>query len=177
MCRNRYASDKFDPRALPLKTSRRLLLLLCIGLSGADEWGTWDDLPSHLLTNIDDSSLAIDRLYDKLKIQQPGNLPDQSKALENWLMGLNITFSDNAELQALLNQLKGNAEDNIADEIEKWLQTQIEETQEALEDEQDEVDDRSDDDGDDNDDWEDNELDELDDAEEPDSNPIEGSGS
>jgi len=152
-------------------------VLVAVASAGADEWGSWDDLPDNLLTTTSDPNQAIDRLYDQLQSRSSDDLSGRAEDLENWLLTLNLDFQDNSELSDLLDRLQGESDEDIADEIEDWLKDQLDDANDALEDDlkelekhQDELDDEREDELDDLED----ELDEIDEIDEPDEPEVEG---
>lgn len=124
-----------------------LSLFLCLATFGAyaDEWGDWDDLPDNLISPAASTSSAIDQLYSRLSSNDFSTDAERLAALSAWLDELDLDFSSNEELQDLLEDLEGESDAEIAEELQEWLEEQAEESQKDLDDLLDELEDERED--------------------------------
>lgn len=149
----------------------KLLLLIIVTLlvpAFADEWGDWDDLPDDLFSVKSGEPASLETVSQQL--QQLIDADDDSASylyIQQWLKGLdNRLIVDNDELAELLEDLSDEEGYELIEELDDWLEDQmeaLEEEREEWEDEQDDLQDELDDlDDEQDDDWDDGD-DELDD--------------
>lgn len=105
----------------------------------ADEWGSWDDLPDNLLASNKNSSVTIEKLYEQLRSDGEFDSDDARSEtfeyIENWLSDLELEFTDYDEVNDLLKRLEDEDDpEEIAEEMAKWLEDQLDDLADAVED-------------------------------------------
>ena len=109
------------------------LSILLFSASFADEWGSWDDLPDNILSSEIPGKDPVNELYQLLK-SDPSLASDKVHSVEQWIQTLNLEFEDNEALDAFVQSLDIDSDEDINEALENWLDEQIEDSENEFED-------------------------------------------